>query len=196
MALFDLERVTARNRAEWRQWLAEHYRQGESIWLVTYKGGELKYNDIVEEALCFGWIDSRPAKLDEKRTMLLLSPRKPQSRWSKLNKERVARLEAAGLMQEAGAAKVREAKRSGAWDALNDVDALIVPPDLTEAIARVKNASAYFAAFPPSARRGILEWILAAKSTETRARRIAETARLAGRNVRANTPAAKKSASA
>lgn len=194
MGLFDLQRVGVKSRAQWRRWLQANHRQTQSIWLVSYKRSSphyLAYADIVEEALCFGWIDSRPAKLDAERSMLLLSPRKPGSNWSKLNKDRVAALTAAGLMTPAGQAKIDQARLDGTWDALNSVEALEMPADLSAALRQIPPAETNFAAFPPSIRRGILEWISSAKSAPTRSKRIEETARLASVNVRANTPAAR-----
>lgn len=194
MGLFDLPRVEVKSRAEWRQWLQTHHQQRESIWLVSYKRSSpyyLSYAAIVEEALCFGWIDSRPAKLDSERSMLLLSPRKPGSNWSKLNKERVAALTAAGLMTPAGQAKIDQARRDGTWDALNSVDALEMPADLTAALRKHPPAEKNFAAFPPSNRRGILDWLLSAKTESTRGQRLSEIAILAAQNIRANTPAAR-----
>lgn len=185
----DLAQILVRSRAELREWLAQNHPQPESIWLVTYKKGSpfyLPYDDIVEEAICFGWIDSLVRKRDEATTMLLLSPRKAGSAWSRVNKDRVARLEAEGLLHPAGAAKIAQARVDGTWDKLNEVDALVEPPDLVAALAKFSDARRHWDAFPPSTRRGILEWILQAKRPETRAKRIAETARLAEDNVRAN----------
>jgi uncharacterized protein YdeI (YjbR/CyaY-like superfamily) len=194
MGLFDLERVEIKSRAGLRTWLQAHHSQTESVWLVTYKRSSplyTAYGDIVEEALCFGWIDSRPAKLDETRSMLLLSPRRPGSAWSKLNKDRVARLAGAGMIAAPGQAKIDQAKRDGSWDALNAVDALEIPEDLSRKLRTTKGAQANFAAFPPSAKRGILEWIRAARTAATREKRVEETAILAAKNIRANTAAAR-----
>lgn len=183
-------RFEARTRAEWREWLQSNDGTAPGVWLVTYKkdSGEphLAYGEAVEEALCFGWVDSLPRKLDEKRSMLLVTPRKDGSSWSKLNKERAERLIAEGRMAPAGQAKVDGAKRDGAWDRLNEVEALTVPADLAEAFKSDRRAEAHFKAFPPSSRRGILEWILNAKRPETRAKRIGETVRLARQNIKAN----------
>lgn len=177
MGLADYERVTIRSRAEWRAWLGRNHERTESIWLVSYKknAGALyvSYAEIVEEALCFGWIDSRPAKLDDQRSMLLLSPRRPGSAWSKLNKERVARLEAQGLLAPPGLARIRAAQADGSWNALDEVEALIVPPDLARALRQAGRTKA-FAALAPSRRRGELDRIRQAKQPETRARRIAK----------------------
>jgi len=189
--LRDLERVEVNTRAGWRAWLARHHLESRGAWVVTWKkrsgGPHVPYPDLVEEALCFGWIDSRPAKLDEQRTMLLFTPRKPQSKWAATNKARVARLVRDAQMAPRGLELVALAKRTGTWDALDVVDRLEVPPDLVRALAAHPLAAAHFEAFPLSAKRGILEWILQAKRPETRARRIGETALLAARNERANT---------
>jgi uncharacterized protein YdeI (YjbR/CyaY-like superfamily) len=192
-ALDGYERVTVTSRAEWRGWLEAHHGQDEAIWLVTCRKGDgrphLPWGEIVDEALCFGWIDSLPRKLDADRTMLLLSPRRAGSRWSAINKDKAERLIRDGLMAPAGAAKIAAAKADGTWSALDEVSALTVPEDLAAALARHGQASTHFAAFPPSARRGILEWIASARRPETRAKRIETTAELAAKNQRANTPA-------
>ena len=184
-----LAQVEVASRADWRAWLAAHHQQAESIWLVYRKkaaGGALSYAAIVDEALCFGWVDSLPRKLDESRSMLLVSPRKAGSSWSKVNQAKVARLIADGLMAAPGLAKVEAAQRDGSWDRLRDVEALVEPADLLAALAEHPEASAHWAAFPPSARRGILEWILKAKTDATRRKRVIETAALASQNKRAN----------
>lgn len=185
----DHPRVEVGSRAAWRKWLAAHHGQAGSIWLVYGRKGHPGYltqDDIVEEALAFGWIDSLPRKLDEKRTMLLLSPRQAASSWSAVNKRRAARMIAAGAMTAAGQAKIDAAKADGSWTRLDAVDALTVPGDLAAAFTRHGDAAANFAGFPPSTRRGILEWLGAAKREATRAKRIEETARLAGKGERAN----------
>ena len=144
------------------------------------------YNESVEQALCFGWVDSKPNKLDEERTMLWFAPRKGKTGWSRPNKERVERLVKAGLMQPAGMAKVEHAKADGSWSLLDAVEDLQIPPDLQEALAALPPAEQNFLDFPRSAKRGILEWVLQAKRPETRAVRVRETARLAQLNQRAN----------
>lgn len=178
------------SRAEWRAWLAKHHTQKDGVWLISYKKAtgkpRFEYDDAVEEALCFGWVDSKPAKLDDERSMLWFAPRKPRTNWSKPNKDRVERLIAAGLMTPAGLTKVEAAKADGSWTALDGVEQLEMPTDLTAALDQYPNARRNFEAFPRSVKRGILEWILNAKKPETRAKRIEETARLAEDNQRAN----------
>jgi len=186
----DKKQIQIENRAEWRAWLEANHTQTTGIWLVTFKKhcGEkyVSYDEVVAEALCFGWIDSRPRKLDVDRTMLWMAPRKPKSGWSRVNKERMARMETAGLMTTVGRAKVAAAKTDGSWSALDAIENLEIPDDLTAEFAKYDTAEAHFLAFPRSAKRGILEWISTAKRPATRAKRIAETARLAQDNIRAN----------
>jgi uncharacterized protein YdeI (YjbR/CyaY-like superfamily) len=182
--------VQPRTRDEWRAWLAVNHATSTGVWLITAKKAtgqpRVEYDEAVEEALCFGWIDSVARTLDETRSMLRFSPRKPRSGWSRPNKIRIERLTAAGLMTPAGQARIDAAIADGSWTALDAVENLEVPEDLATACAAYPNARANFDAFPRSARRGILEWIVQAKRPETRARRVAETARLAQSNYRAN----------
>ena len=157
--------------------------------MVTWKkasgGPHVPYGEIRDEALCWGWIDSRPARLDAARTMLLVSPRRPGSGWSAVNKARIAALMAAGRMAAPGLAEIARAKADGTWERLDGAETLEAPADLAAALAEA-GAAAAFAAFPPSSRRAILEWIALARRPETRARRVAETARLAALGLRAN----------
>jgi uncharacterized protein YdeI (YjbR/CyaY-like superfamily) len=186
----DLPRIEVTSRAQLRAWLAAHHSTSGSVWLVIWKKQDpdrhLPYDAIVEEALCFGWVDSLPRKLDADRSMLLLSPRKPGSAWSAANKARTARLATDRKMAPAGMAAVEAAKADGSWTFLDDVERLEVPLDLANALAQYPEATEHFAAFPRSVRRGILEWIKQAKRAETRSRRIVDTARLASLNQRAN----------
>lgn len=178
------------HRAAWRAWLAAHHTQPDGVWLVLGRKAatapHLRYDEAVEEALCFGWIDSLPGTLDATRTLLYFAPRKAGSGWAATNKARIERLVAAGLMTAAGLAKIDAAKRDGSWTRIDGAIALVVPDDLADALARNHGAAAHFDAFPPSARRALLEWIATAKRPETRARRIQETAEKAARGERAN----------
>jgi uncharacterized protein YdeI (YjbR/CyaY-like superfamily) len=160
------------------------------VWLIrdkkTADKGRFEYAEAVEEALCFGWIDSKGNKLDDERWMVWFVPRKPGTGWSAINKKRVERLIAAGRMAPAGQTKIEAAKRDGSWKALDEIEALIIPPDLQKAFDPYGSAQKYFEEFPRSAKLAILQWIASAKTPETRARRIEETARLAEDNLRAN----------
>jgi len=177
--LADLELVEPRDRADWHAWLVANHATSQGVWLAVGKKGNavtaLTYEDAVEEAVCFGWIDSTVHRLDAHRFKQLFTPRQPGSAWSRSNKLRLERLEAAGLMTGAGLAAVEAAKADGSWTALDDVENLIVPADLTAALDADPAVSRHFASFTDSARKMILFWITSAKRPETRAKRIAET---------------------
>ncbi len=188
----QFEQVQVESRAAWRAWLAGNHTQTEGIWLVTFKkhvkDKYLPYDDIVEEALCFGWIDSLPRKLDEDRTMLFLSPRRPKSPWSGLNKRRIEKIMAEGLMMPPGQAMIDQAKEDGSWSLYDDIEALVIPPDLAAALEANSAARKYFDRFSDSSKKGILWWIKSAKRPATRQKRIAETVALAAQNIKANHP--------
>jgi uncharacterized protein YdeI (YjbR/CyaY-like superfamily) len=180
------EQVYVPDRAAWRRWLAKHPVTSPGIWLVFDKkasrADRLVYGDAVEEALCFGWIDSIIHSLGAARYEQLFTPRKPTSAWSASNKTRVARLIEHGLMMPSGLAAVEVAKQSGTWTKYDAVDALTVPPDLEAALAANPTAARNFAAFPPSARKGFLYWVTDAKRPETRAHRVAQVVAFAAAN--------------
>ena len=181
--------IEVMTRSDLRSWLLNNYQQTHGVWLITYKKKSrhyLPYSDIVHECLCFGWIDSLPRKLDETRTMLYISPRKKGSNWSKINKQYVAKLQQEGLLHEAGLQKIEQAKEDGSWSFLDDVEALILPDDLKLAFSNNKTARENWSAFPPSVKRGILEWIKNAKKPATRIKRIKDTVEKAAKNIRAN----------
>lgn len=168
--------------ADLRAWLAEHYSQHASVWLVTWKKHHpdkyLSRDDVLDELLCFGWIDGRRRKVDDDRTMQLISPRRHQA-WAQSYKARAQRLMENGKMAAPGLASIETGKRSGLWDFYSDVDALHVPDDLAAALTLQPPASSTFDAFAPSKRRNILRWIKSAKTETTRAKRIATVASLA-----------------
>lgn len=189
----DLPLVPVRTRGEWRAWLERNHDSSPGVWVVTTKKAALEPGedhvsavDLNEECLCFGWIDSKPARIDDRRSALLCTPRKPGSGWSRVNKDRIERLLAAELVAPAGLAAIERAKADGSWSKLDHVDELAVPDDLAHALDALPPARQRFDSFPPSVRRGILEWISTAKTPPTRSKRIEETARLAQRNERAN----------
>ena len=186
----DAERVHAEDVRAWRRWLSAHHSRTEGIWLVSWKKAtgrpSMTYDEAVANALCFGWIDSVTAALDDERSMLWFSPRRPGSGWSRPNKQRIEAMEAAGRMHDAGRAVVAQAKADGSWSLLDAVEDLVVPDDLAAAFDRHPGSEGHWASFPRSVRRGILEWIVQATRPQTRERRIEETARLAARGERAN----------
>jgi uncharacterized protein YdeI (YjbR/CyaY-like superfamily) len=153
------------------------------VWVVTFKRASgrpvVAYEDLVEEALCFGWIDSRPGKVDDERTMLRFTPRKRDSVWARTNKERVERLVADGRMTAAGLRVIEAAKADGSWNALDDIDELRMPDDLAAALAGDPAAAGGFDALSASTKKPILFWVTSAKRPATRARRIAEVLRYA-----------------
>lgn len=185
----EAEQVEVQSREALRAWLAANHARQDSIWLVTWKVHtpyHVSWDVVVEEALCFGWIDSQPRKLDQDRSMIRLSPRKAGSGWSGVNKARIERLTDSGLMAAPGLAKIELARRDGSWTALDTASDLSIPDDLQQAFGSHPGASGRFEAFPPSARRSILEWIALAKRPDTRAARVNETAERAALGQKAN----------
>lgn len=184
----NFSKVPVSSAAELREWLSIHHTQEESVWLVTYKKAVpdkyVSTGEVLDELLAFGWIDGIRRKLDEKRTMQLISPRQAQH-WSKSYKDRVARLEKEGRMAEAGRAAVARSQASGMWNFLDDVDALLQPADLRMALAAQPAAEQFFNALPPASMRFALRWIKLAKSDKGRQSRIAKTVAcsVAGRKV-------------
>lgn len=186
----DRERVYATTVREWRAWLAEHHEDSPGAWLVSWKKHTgrpaLTYDESVCEALCFGWVDSLGRRLDDDRTMLWFTRRKPASAWSRPNKQRVERLLDEHRMTPAGQRLIDLAKANGGWTLLDDVEDLVVPPDLDAAFRVRPGSREYWDGFPRSVRRGILEWIVLAKRPATRERRVLEAADSAGRGERAH----------
>ena len=146
----------------------------------------IAYADTVEEALCFGWVDSKPGKVDAQRSKLYFTPRKPKSAWAKPNKIRIEKLTKAGLMYPAGLTAVEIAKQNGTWTLLDDIEEYVCPPDLEVALSKNNTAQLYFEAFPQGVKKTIYQWIILAKRPETRAKRIAVAVSLAEKNIRAN----------
>ena len=173
----ERETFQAGSRVEWRRWLEAHHDSSSGIWLISFKKASGKpgvsYPEAVEEALCFGWIDSRPNALDDERYMQYFSPRKRGSPWSRVNKARIARLIEQGLMAPPGLAKIEAAKRDGSWSAYDAIEALTVPDDLASALRADPVADAHFRAFADSPKKQLLWWVASAKRPETRATRIA-----------------------
>lgn len=180
MAGDDPDRVHPETAAQWRDWLAEHHGTSKGVWVVWWKRTTGRpaptYEELVCEALCFGWIDSTSKGVDEARTMMWFTRRSPTSGWSRPNKLRLERLYAEGLMQPAGDAAVAIARENGAWVSLDDVEALVVPDDLGTALAERPGANERWEALTRSAKRAALLWVVGAKKAETRHRRVTEVA--------------------
>ena len=167
-----------RTSADWRAWLAKNHDRRTEVWVIYYKKGSGKesmtYTEALDEALCFGWIDSTVRRLDEERYMQRYTPRRPGSVWSARNKARITKLVAAVRMAEPGLRRVREAKESGHWTKLDRLGRGASPPgELLEGLERHPEAKAGFAKLPPSQQKLWSWWILSAKKPETRDRRIA-----------------------
>ena len=178
----DFKKVEICTQGELRAWLIEHHTQDESVWLITYKKQvEDKYvstGQVLDELLCFGWIDGIRRKLDDERTMELIGPRRKQH-WAKSYKDRAQRLIDEELMMPAGLKAIEVSKKNGLWNFMDDVDALVKPDDLIQSLNEHPPAFEFFNAFAPSVQRFILRWIKLAKTDKTRKSRIVKTARLA-----------------
>jgi uncharacterized protein YdeI (YjbR/CyaY-like superfamily) len=188
-ALDDAPHVHADDRSTWRAWLEANHLAARGAWLVTWRPrtgrASLDYEAAVEEALCFGWVDSTGGRVDDERGKLYFAPRKPRSVWAASNRARVERLIEEGRMAPAGLAAIERAKANGSWSVLEAAERMEIPDDLAVAFGGRPPAAANFAAFPPSARRMLLAWVAVARRPETRAARIAEIADAAARNERA-----------
>lgn len=174
--------VQVESADELRRWLAEHHGQEAGVWVVTFKKDTgaryVSRSAVLDELLCFGWIDGIARKLDDERTMQLITPRRAQH-WARSYKERVSRLTEQGRMHPAGLRSVEESKARGLWTFMDDVDDLIVPEDLAVALAARAGARSYFDTIPPASKRFTLRWIKLAKTPATRAKRITTMADLA-----------------
>jgi len=187
--LDDAPHVHADDGATWRAWLEANHAIARGVWLVTWRQRSgrvgLDYETAVEEALCFGWVDSTSGQVDEVRGKLYFAPRKPRSVWAASNKARVGRLIHEGRMAPAGLDAIERAKANGSWAILDTAERLEVPDDLAAALESRPPATVNFAAFPPSARKMLLGWIAVARRPETRATRITKVVEAAARNERA-----------
>jgi len=183
------ETLYVTNRIDWRDWLQSNHQLKKEIWLVYYKkhtGIErIPYDDAVEEALCFGWIDSIVKRVDDETYVQKFSPRKPRSIWSALNKERVGKMIKSGLMTKAGLEKIKDAKKSGKWDETYTSKKVVeTPSDLTIALSKNKVASTNFLNFADSYKNMYINWVNSAKKEETRQRRIMEVVNRASKNTK------------
>lgn len=181
----------AKDLVSWRAYLREHHDKSQNVWLLLYKKASgtpsVTVQEAVDEALCFGWIDSKPNKRDQDSYFLFFAQRNPKSNWSRVNKEKIARLAAEGRLSPAGLKMIQQAKESGTWNALDEVENLIIPPDMQAAFAAaIPEAKSNWDHFPRSTKRGILEWIFNAKRQATRQKRIHAAVEKASRNERAN----------
>lgn len=167
-----------KNSAEWRKWLEKNHQTQDSVWAVFHskasKKESLTWSESVDQALCFGWIDSKKVKIDASTSHQFFTKRKAKSTWSKINKEKVERLIQAGLMTQAGYDIIEVAKQNGSWTLLDDAENLIIPPDLEKAFSKNKNAKEKFLALSKSNKKLFLMRLILAKQQETRYKRIQE----------------------
>lgn len=174
---FDYPIYHAETRPQWRSWLEANHNDARGVWLCSWRSGTDKprcpYPEVVEEAICFGWIDSTTVVLDQDRGLQLVTRRKPRSTWTRLNRQRAADLEQAGLMTDAGRQAIETAKSNGWWTIFDPVEDLLEPDSLAAALDANAAARGAWNEFPPSARKGMLWWVISAAKEETRARRIA-----------------------
>jgi uncharacterized protein YdeI (YjbR/CyaY-like superfamily) len=185
-----LEELAVDTRAEWRSWLLDHHAGSPGVWLIRWKKGSgrehVSYDDVVEVALCFGWIDSQPRSMDDARSQLRVTPRKAGSRWSAVNRARIARLTEARLMHPAGLLAVEAARANGTWTALDAVETLTEPADLAAGLNSDPIAREQWNAFPRSTRRAILEWLSTSRTDATRQQRLDRIVTDAHHGIRAN----------
>jgi len=188
MAKKESESLHVLSTQEWRDWLQQNHTKKQSVWLIQYKKNSdtpsISWSEAVDEALCFGWIDSTRRPIDEEKYMQYFGKRKANSTWSKVNKEKVEKLIADGRMTSAGLESIKIAKQNGSWTILDAVEALIIPEDLEVAFETTPGSKDFFLSLSKSAKKNILAWLVLARRPETRLQRIKETVESAGRKLK------------
>lgn len=184
MSKQEVEHFYPKTKQHWRKWLAKNHIRKDAVWLIHHKKNSaqptISWSDAVDEALCFGWIDSKSVAIDAYSFKQYYSKRKPNSTWSKINKEKLDQLIAENKMTDAGLACIEIAKQNGSWTILDDVEELIIPKDLLKAFRNHKGAKKYFLSLSKSKQKLLLQWIVLAKQPQTRQKRIDEIALCAG----------------
>ncbi len=174
----DVEEYCPHDKQDWRKWLELNHEKKEAVWLIFYKkkspNANLDWSEAVDEALCFGWIDSIKRPIDNEKYIQYFSKRKANSTWSKINKEKVDYLTLENLMQQAGFKTIEIAKKNGAWSILDEVEALIIPEDLKKELNKRVAALEYYEGLSKSAKKILLSWVVLAKRADTRQKRIIE----------------------
>jgi len=185
MAIHEIETFYPESKLHWRKWLAKNHIQKDAVWIIIYKQKSGKptitWSESVDEALCYGWIDSVKKTLDHESSIQFFSKRKAKSTWSKINKNKVEQLIANGLMTKAGFEIIEVAKQNGSWTILDDVEELIIPDDLDLALKTNTTATDFFLSLSKSVKKGMLQWLVLAKRPETRQNRITEIVELASK---------------
>ena len=184
----DVEDYCPYDKQDWRKWLELNHNKKEAVWLIFYKKKSPNYNlnwsESVDEALCFGWIDSVKKTIDTEKYIQYFSKRKAKSNWSKINKDKVKILIEQELMKEEGYKSIEIAKENGSWTILDEVEALVIPEDLKEEFVNYKGSMEYFDSLSNSAKKILLHWVVSAKRNETRQKRILEIAENASENLK------------
>jgi len=184
----DVDTYCPQSRTQWRQWLDENHLSRQSVWLVFYTKKSnipsLSWSEAVDEALCFGWIDSTKKKINDVSFMQFFSKRKPKSNWSKINKEKVKQLIDCKKMTKQGYESIEIAKENGYWTILDEIEELIIPNDLEIAFEKHHGSKDYFLSLSKSTRKIILGWIILVGKPETRQKRIAEVVESAALNLK------------
>jgi len=184
----DVEDYCPDDRQDWRRWLELNHKKKEAVWLIFYKKKSPNYNlswsESVDEALCFGWIDSVKKTIDTEKYRQYFSKRKAKSNWSKINKDKVKTLIEQGLMKEAGYKSIEIAKENGSWAFLDQVEDLVIPADLQAAFENYKGSSEYFDSLSKSIKKILLYWVISAKRKETRQKRVLEVAENASKKLK------------
>lgn len=184
----DIEDYCPNDKNDWRKWLELNHKKKDAVWLVFFKKNSsnqnLNWSESVDEALCFGWIDSKKKTIDNDKYKQYFSKRKSKSNWSKVNKNKVKTLINQGLMQEEGYKSIKIAKENGSWTILDSVEELIIPEDLKEEFLNYKGAMEYFDNLSKSVKKGLLYWVVSAKREETRRKRVLEIAKNASVNLK------------
>lgn len=188
MSKKEAETFCPESPKDWRNWLEKNHRSKQSVWLVYFKSftkiPSLTWSEAVDEALCFGWIDSTKKTIDEERYMQYFSKRKPKSNWSAINKEKVVILTQKGLMTKAGFDSIETAKQNGSWTALDAIEELIIPENLRDELVKHEDAMEYFDGLSKSDKKILLHWVISAKRDETRRKRILEIADSASKKLK------------
>lgn len=186
MSKKEIETYCPKSRTDWRKWLEKNHQSKQSVWLIYFKSStkvaSLSWSEAVDEALCFGWIDSTKKTIDNERYVQYFSKRKPNSIWSKINKDKVDYLISKNLMQKAGYKTIEIAKGNGSWFILDEVEALIIPKDLRKEFDKREGSLEFYESLNKSAKKILLGWVVLAKRPETRQKRIIEIADNASRN--------------
>ena len=188
MSKNEIETFCPKSRKDWRKWLEKNHQSKQSVWLVYFKSSSkvasVSWSEAVDEALCFGWIDSTKKTIDKERYMQYFSRRKSNSTWSKINKEKVAKLIQNNLMTKAGYDSIETAKQNGTWTISDEVEALVIPEDLKEELSNHNGSMEYFDNLSKSDQKILLHWVIFAKRTETRQKRIKEIVENASKNLK------------